>query len=411
MTETYMTALHIRSVRHLKNIEIPLSDSKRKSLILTGKNGSGKTSVLEAMKNMLTYLVGSGFHSEQEVKNYIAYWNQQYVSEAEDEQTKMNNFQIQRNIKVLDKDIHFWSTGAIPQFTSYADLRDKYKAGKYVLAYYSDDREIRVDISDTIEKVNLPPFYDIGAHPSRQLVKYLVNLKTTQAFAQAKNDLERANEIEEWFARFEDILRDLYEDKDLTLDFDIDTFKFTIQMKNREPFDFNSMSMGYAAVFDIIGDLIMRMEAQKNYNLEGLVLIDEIETHLHVELQKKIMPILMKLFPNIQFVLTSHSPFILNSTPNSVVYDLENQTLAANGLTNLPYDGIVEGYFGVDLLAQELKDKFEEYRNIVHKKELTDADFARAAELEMYLDEVPDYLAVDFAAEYNRLQLELSDRG
>ena len=171
------------------------------------------------------------------------------------------------------------------------------------------------------------------------------------------------------------------------------------------------MSMGYAAVFDIIGDLIMRMEAKRRYDLEGLVLIDEIETHLHVELQKKIVPILMELFPNIQFVLTTHSPFILNSTPNAVVYDLENATLVTDGLTNLPYEGIVEGYFRADLLSQELRQKFEEYRALVRKQDLTDAEFAKAAELELYLDEVPDYLALDFSAEYSRLKLEFSKRG
>lgn len=411
MTETFMTALQIQSVRHLKNITIPLSSTDRKSLILTGKNGSGKTSVLTALKSMLTYLVSNNFYPEEFVKDRLENLGQQYVPYAEDEQTKLNNAQLKGRKDLWKNHMIFWTTGAIPQYTSYADLRDKYNSGKYILAFYTDDREISVDTSDTIEKVNLPPFYDIAAHPSKQLVKYLVNLKTTQAFAQAKNDTERANEIADWFSRFEDILRELFEDESLNLVFNIDTFKFTIQLKNREPFDFNSMSMGYAAVFDIIGDLIMRMEAQKNYNLEGLVLIDEIETHLHVELQKKIMPILMKLFPNIQFVLTSHSPFILNSTPDTVVYDLENQTLAENGLTNLPYEGIVEGYFGADLLSDELKEKFEEYRSIVHKQDLTDADWAKVAELELYLDEVPDYLAIDFAAEYNRLQLELSERG
>ena len=238
-----------------------------------------------------------------------------------------------------------------------------------------------------------------------------MNLKTTEAFAQTSGNTQRAAEIKNWFFRFEEILRSIYDDNSLTLDFNIDTFKFTIHQKNREPFDFNTMSMGYAAVFDIIGDLIMRMEAQRRYDIEGLVLIDEIESHLHVELQKKIVPILMKLFPNIQFILTTHSPFILNSTPNAVVYDLENSTLVKDGLTNLPYEGIVEGYFGVDLLSQELRKKFDEYRTLVNKPELTDADFARIAELELYLDEVPDYLALDFSEEYSRLKLEFSKKG
>lgn len=206
-------------------------------------------------------------------------------------------------------------------------------------------------------------------------------------------------------------MRDLYEDDKLSLEFNIETFEFSILQQGREPFDFNTMSMGYAAVFDIIGDLIMRMESKKNYNIEGLVLIDEIETHLHVELQKKIMPVLMKLFPNIQFVLTTHSPFILNSTPDSVVYDLETHALVQDGLTNLPYNGIVEGYFNVDSLSQDLRKKFSEYKSIVGKSDLSDADYARASELEMYLDEVPDYLALDFASEYERLKQELSNRG
>ena len=167
--------------------------------------------------------------------------------------------------------------------------------------------------------------------------KYLVNLKSTQAFAQAKNDQKRAAEIQQWFTRFENILRKIYQDNSLFLDFDIDTFQFSIHIDGREPFAFNTMSMGYAAVFDIISDLIMRMESQHRYDLEGIVLIDEIETHLHVELQKQIVPILTELFPNIQFIMTTHSPFILNSAENTVIYDLESKALVSGGLTNLPY--------------------------------------------------------------------------
>ena len=157
----------------------------------------------------------------------------------------------------------------------------------------------------------------------------------------------------------------------------------------------------------------MRMEANAKgrYDLEGIVLIDEIETHLHVELQKKIVPILMGLFPNIQFVLTTHSPFVLNSAKNSVVYDLEKRLLAADGLTNLPYDGIVEGYFGADLLSQELEEKFRQYVSLTQKRDLSDADYVKIEELEMYLDEVPDYLAVKWKAEYNRRKLDFSVRG
>ena len=58
-----------------------------------------------------------------------------------------------------------------------------------------------------------------------------------------------------------------------------------------------------------------------------LLLIDEIETHLHLELQKKILSFLTTLFPNIQFIVSTHSPFILNSLENAVIYDLEKKCL------------------------------------------------------------------------------------
>lgn len=50
--------------------------------------------------------------------------------------------------------------------------------------------------------------------------------------------------------------------------------------------------------------------------------------------------------------------------------------------------------------------RFDEYKELVRANNLTDADFARIAELENYLDEVPDYLALDFAEEYSRLKVE-----
>lgn len=109
--------------------------------------------------------------------------------------------------------------------------------------------------------------------------------------------------------------------------FDEDTFKFSIAMDGREPFDFNTLSSGYAAILDIVADLIIRMEKQINrsfdFNIPGVVLIDEIETHLHLELQKNIMKLLITVFPNMQFIVSSHSPFILNCLDNVVIYDLE----------------------------------------------------------------------------------------
>lgn len=408
--KTFMTELRINHVRHLKDITIPLSESQPKHLILTGKNGSGKTSVLKSAVDFLSYAVSDNFVIQSDCLENIAFDEQRLQTASNSESGKLACEGIRNSIAHWNKFLSHWADGVVLAFPSYLNLREKYLKGEYILAYYGDDREIKVQISKNIEKVNLQEVYSLKDHPSQQLVKYLVNLKTTEAFAKTNGNEARAAEIHAWFDRFQNVLRSIYSDDTLELKFDIETFAFTICQAGHDPFDFTTLSMGYAAVFDIIGDLIMRMESKRRYDLEGLVLIDEIETHLHVDLQKKIVPILTQLFPNIQFVLTTHSPFILNSTANAVVYDLEKKLLVKDGLTDLPYEGVVEGYFDTDLLSAELRQKFTEYKEIVQKATLTDEDFARASELETYLDEVPDYLALDFSEEYSRLKLELMNR-
>lgn len=408
--KTFMTELRINHVRHLKDITIPLSESQPKHLILTGKNGSGKTSVLKSAVDFLSYAVSDNFVIQSDCLENIAFDEQRLQTASNSERGKLACEGIRNSIAHWNKFLSHWADGVVLAFPSYLNLREKYLKGEYILAYYGDDREIKVQISKNIEKVDLQEVYSLKDHPSQQLVKYLVNLKTTEAFAKTNGNEARAAEIHAWFDRFQNVLRSIYSDDTLELKFDIETFAFTICQAGHDPFDFTTLSMGYAAVFDIIGDLIMRMESKRRYDLEGLVLIDEIETHLHVDLQKKIVPILTQLFPNIQFVLTTHSPFILNSTANAVVYDLEKKLLVKDGLTDLPYEGVVEGYFDTDLLSAELRQKFTEYKEIVQKATLTDEDFARASELETYLDEVPDYLALDFSEEYSRLKLELMNR-
>ena len=265
-----------------------------------------------------------------------------------------------------------------------------------------------------VEKVNLKKGYRISENPRHDFLKYLLDLKMTQALAASNNKPEKAERIKEWFDKFQQLLRDIFENDTVRLIFDEDTFRFSIEMDGREPFDFNTLSSGYAAVLDIVVDLIIRMESQGNrvfdFTVPGIVLIDEIETHLHLELQKKILGMLTTIFPNVQFIVSTHSPFILNSLENAVIYDLEKHLLVENGLANIPYEGIVEGYFESDCMSDSLKEKFEQYKYLATKKPLTDDDLEQISRLEMYLDEIPDYLALGITTEYQRLKAQLRNR-
>lgn len=290
---------------------------------------------------------------------------------------------------------------------SICELSEKYHC---ILAYYRADRIFQAEQPKHVEKVQLKDYYGLEEFPRNEFVKYLLDLKMTEALARNNKKIEKADEIQAWFEKLEQLLKQIFDDTTVELIFDEDTFEFHISQQGKELFDFNTLSSGYQAVLDIMMRMQHQTQRSFDFNLPGIVLIDEIETHLHLELQKNIIPLLTTIFPKIQFIMTSHSPFILNSSENVVIYDLENHLLVEDGLDDVPYDGIVEGYFGADKLSHILKEKFERYKNLVVKEKLSDDELNDIAELELYLDEIPDYLAIGIATEYKRLKLEFMNR-
>lgn len=374
MEKIFISNIKINKVRHLENIEIKLSDQEAKHLIITGKNGSGKTSLLNSVATFLGSITNSDDPIIEETSAGI----------------------------MLDLNC------------SLEDVRQEFQQGHFIVAYYKADRVFRAQVPKHVEKVELKNDYTIDETPRDDFIKYLLDLKMTQALAASNGKEEKAGKIKAWFERFEKLLQTIFEDDFLKLEFDEDTFKFKIIMNGREPFDFNTLSSGFAAVLDIVVDVIIRMEKQIttvfDFSIPGIVLIDEIETHLHLALQKKILGLLTTIFPNVQFIVSTHSPFVINSIENAIIYDLEKHLLVTNGLSNVPYAGIVEGYFDSDTMSNSLKEKFERYKILVNKKELSDDDFEEISELEMYLDEIPDYLALNITTEYQRLKLALRSR-
>lgn len=413
MNQHFITSIHIDKIRHLQNITIPLSETTCKHLILTGKNGSGKTSVIEALKSYLS------IYTEDSTVINLLNLHKKLLNDA---QEKIKSLQpsdsqyeeLSERLKQSQDYVNRFYQGATARFNDEDGMQSKVYTGEYVFAYYKAEREYTAHNEKNVSKVDLKEKYTIQEHPGQEFVKYILNLKTIGAMAEVSGKAERADEIKQWFHNFDHVLQIIFDTPQAHLDFNIETFEFHIIVPGREPFTFDTLSSGYAAVLDIVVDLMMRMEKKtgKHYDLEGVVLIDEIETHLHLELQKKILPLLTGIFPNIQFIVTTHSPFILNSISNAVIYDLANHTLVdtPEGLSNIPYDGIVKGYFNASVLSDELKKKYEKYKQLAHKQNLTDDDYTEIADLEYYLDEIPDYLGLDFMADYKKLKLELSQK-
>ena len=209
----------------------------------------------------------------------------------------------------------------------------------------------------------------------------MVHLKTQQAYARNEGDQTTANQIQKWFDRFDSALQILLDEESIHIEYDYKKYDFKIRQNGREPFSFNELSDGYSSVIYIVSDLILRMDKNwlledkiSEYDYQGIVLIDELETHLHIELQKKIFPFLTKFFPKIQFIVTTHSPYILNSISNAKAYDLERQVELDN-LSGFSSDDLAEGYFEADAYSDELKNSLNRYEELCFRKDLTEDEF------------------------------------
>ena len=391
--EHFITQIKIGKVRHLTDITIDLDKKKRRHLILTGKNGSGKTSVLNSVRDILLEITKRNRSDRHTAKNLTI---------------------VHRNIPMQDSDGD--DTDMTVTYSLGTEIYEKYICGEFIVSFFSAVRPTHgVVLPKGVEEVKLKSFYTVSNDPAKNIAKYMVHLNAQQLYAEREGDDQTAENIKAWFERFEKALRILMNDTSVSLKYDYKRYNFLIQQEKHNPVNFNQLSHGYASVFRIFADLLMRMEQNwvstnqlSEYDKEGIVLIDELETHLHLEMQKKVLPSLTTLFPRLQFIISTHSPFVLSSVDNVVIYDLENRTLVRQpqGLTDIPYEGIVEGYFGADSLSDKLRKKYERFKELVKKGNLNDDELQEISSLELFLDEIPDYLALNITTEYQRLKSE-----
>lgn len=99
-----------------------------------------------------------------------------------------------------------------------------------------------------------------------------------------------------------------------------------------DEFLLETASGGISSLIDLAWQIFMFCQ---NKDDDYTVLIDEIENHLHPSMQRRILPDLLKAFPNVYFIIATHSPLIINSVENSEVYVLkynENKKIVSQKL-------------------------------------------------------------------------------
>lgn len=367
----YIKQIQVNQILHLNGFTISLGDSP-KHLLITGQNGSGKTQLIKAIAEHLQLVCRDSTAQRLSLDNKIDVWTNR-LKNVNSEPEKVETKQILNSL-TEQKRQYFGKVQV--EFNDVLAMTDAYGNNDFILAYYETFRNPKFEEVHSIEKPDLTRPNDLSRNKVGQFLKFLADNKVQAALARNEGNLQDAENINNWFNSFRDVLRNLFSDPKLELDFDYTDYSFYINSFGKK-FKFTQLSAGYAAALDIVADLILRMQKPgslvRAYDKPGIVLIDEPETHLHLALQRQIMPILTKLFPNIQFIVATHSPFILSSLPNAVAYDLEHREELAD-LTEYSYGALAEGYFGVEMASGDLTARISRLETLVAKENLDSAE-------------------------------------
>jgi predicted ATP-binding protein involved in virulence len=158
--------------------------------------------------------------------------------------------------------------------------------------------------------------------------------------------------------------------------------KITIKKSGRE-IALEFLSDGEKSLLAMVGHLSRKL-AEHNKNLENpleasaLVLIDEIELHLHPAWQRMIIPRLTKTFPNCQFIVTTHSPQVLSHVDPECIhifdYDGDNVVVKRpDSSYGLDSNRILEDILGVSKRPQEIQERMSELFRTINNNDLDSA--------------------------------------
>lgn len=342
MNFPYISQIQVKSCFTYSDFNIPAERlNEFKHIILTGKNGSGKTTILNRIAGLINSVKVDGKTREESIRHYKSLINNNLAHAAVKQWTE-------RLTELDDVQINYLSESSEKEF---------HKSNDYVFSFFKAHRKVQLQQVSTVTTENqfLEELKKNGPDRFAGLFKqYLVNKKVYEAFDYMSSKKDNVSQNKLFFDDLENTLKNIFGDKGLILEFHQESFEFFINFSDGRKITFNQLSEGFSAFISILMDLLLRVDLiRKNkldftYNPQGIVLIDEPETHFHIEMQYEILPLLTKLFPKIQFIIATHSPAIISSLSDSFVMDLSSKKEIFGWQVGSSFSELMIKHFGLE---------------------------------------------------------------
>jgi predicted ATP-binding protein involved in virulence len=136
------------------------------------------------------------------------------------------------------------------------------------------------------------------------------------------------------------------------------------------------LSQGEKSMMALVGDIARRL-AMMNPGLEnplegnGVVLIDEVDMHLHPRWQRRLIHQLTETFPNCQFILTTHSPLVISDSKDVLCYVLDDGKLVEKkGLYGLDANQVLLSVMETEVRNTDVQERLDQLLDLLQDKKL-----------------------------------------
>lgn len=320
-------------------------------IILLGKNGSGKSLVLANIVDSLIQLkreLYPGYIPEVKGTNYYKIGQLGYINYSSEfskvnieyihndkvikyidimSRNPKNNIENNSDIRnIVNNDEKFKDNGFYRRLNSSLNINeynentylyfpvDRY----YIPNWYNEENYIKVNYEQTENFVGKSTQNMIKVDVLSNIKKWLydVFLSRTAILTFNNQTVQSVPMILPLHNMILEVFRTIKDDKTITIpNYSYKNSSLPIEGKTINVSDINNLSSGEAMLVSIFLSIIKEYDfSHDNYSLQditGICIIDEIDLNLHIMQQKEVLPKLIKMFPKVQFVITTHSPFFV----------------------------------------------------------------------------------------------------
>ena len=378
--------LSLQSFRRYQSLQIKFDHNLT---IIVGENGTGKTSIVESIAKLLSWIASRAIKSNNSGSHIT---ESDIQTSACDYAEIAGKFELNNKTSFdisLSRPVKGWAGKISSELQVTTLLGEMYRELAAinneqelpVLAFYSVERSA-LSLADKIDETRLinqsrhrfDAYEDVFRDQSKSyyfIQQYIVlNNLAESGKASYHTHLQFVNKAIESAVPH---ISNLHIDRsDGSTVIKLDSFGQRI--------NFTQLSQGQKTLASMVGDLALRMVSlnptmANPLYASGIVLIDEIDLHLHPSLQQKIIPNLQKTFENLQWIITTHSPHVLSTVDKESIRIIQfNKETAAIRTPEFQTKGVIsssvlEQIMGTHAIPEvEESEWIRKYQSLIQNK-------------------------------------------